>query len=38
MLDLILAVGLILTGAFVLDLLGLSFAELLSGAGRFFGL
>jgi hypothetical protein len=38
LLDLVLAAGTVLIAAFLLTLLGLSFAELLSGAGRFFGL
>lgn len=37
LLDLVLAVGLILLAAFTLDLAGVTFAQLLSGAGRFFG-
>jgi hypothetical protein len=37
-LDLILGVGLVLLGAFLLGLLGVSFGEILRGAGRFFGL
>jgi hypothetical protein len=37
-LDLVLAAGLILVGAFVLSLLGVNFAEILTGAGHFFGL
>jgi hypothetical protein len=36
-LDLILGVGVILVGAFVLAHLGLSFGEIVSGARRFFG-
>lgn len=37
LLDLVLAGGIILVGAFVLELVGVNFAELLSGAARFFG-
>jgi len=37
-LDLVLVAGIILFAAFTFALLGLSFAELLSGAGRFFGM
>ena len=36
-LDLILAVAFVLLGAFVLDRLGISFADLLRRAGQFFG-
>ena len=36
-LDLILGLGFVLIGAFVLGLLGLSFGEKLQGAGKFFG-
>jgi hypothetical protein len=37
-LDLVVAVGLILIGAFVLEAVGITWADLLSGAARFFGL
>ena len=37
LLDLVLVVGLVLLGAFVLDLLGVSFADILQGAEHFFG-
>ena len=36
-LDLVLAAGLILIGAFTLSLIGITFHELLRGAGHFFG-
>ena len=37
LLDLVLAAAIVLVGAFVLELLGIDFAEILSGAARFFG-
>jgi hypothetical protein len=37
LLDLVVAAGLILLGAFALSSLGISFGEILSGAGHFFG-
>ncbi len=37
LLDLVLATALVVLGAFVLDLVGVNLAELLSGAGHFFG-
>jgi hypothetical protein len=37
LLDLVLVVGLVLLGAFVLDLVGVSFANILQGAEHFFG-
>jgi hypothetical protein len=36
-LDIVLAAAIILLGAFVLDLLGVTFARLFGGAGQFFG-
>ncbi len=36
-LDLVLAAGLILIGAFTLNLIGITLHELLRGAGHFFG-
>jgi hypothetical protein len=38
LLDLVIAAGVILLGAFVLSLLGINFAQILEGAGKFFGL
>lgn len=38
LLDLVLAVGLILLAAFVLFAFGITFHEILSGAGHFFGI
>ena len=37
LLDLILATAFVLLAAFALELLGVNLAEILSGAGRFFG-
>jgi len=37
LLDLVLAAGIVLVGAFVLSSVGLTFGELVHGAGRFFG-
>jgi hypothetical protein len=36
-LDLVLAVAIVLLGAFLLDLLGVTLAQILGGAGHFFG-
>lgn len=38
LLDLVLAMGLILLAAFVLWTLGITFGEILNGAGHFFGI
>jgi hypothetical protein len=38
LLDLVLVVALVLLGAFTLDLLGVTFSDILSGAEHFFGL
>jgi hypothetical protein len=38
LLDFVLVVALVLLGAFALDMLGISFHEILSGALHFFGL
>lgn len=38
LLDLVLAVGLVLLAAFALYALGITFGEILSGAGHFFGI
>lgn len=38
LLDLVLVFMLVLLGAFALDLLGITFSELLRGAARFFGI
>ena len=37
LLDLVLATALVLIGAFALDLLGITFLEILQGAAHFFG-